>query len=1010
MESLEHGNHRLQLALDCAELGTWSLDLKSGRFENDARDRHIHGHGPDAPPQTLVQMRSQVHPDDLSNLDSAFAGLARAGGSCRTEYRLAPRTDQERAGRERWVAIEGTVVRRADGRPVQLLGVTRDITERKHAEAKLQESERASRELLGALPAAIYVTDGAGRITYCNEGAVNLWGARPQLGVDTWSDLSRFYHANGTPMALEDCPTEIALTQGRSVRGREAILERLDGTRVPIAPHPTPLRDGTGAVAGVINMTVDISERKKAELALAERDAQLTLAGRSALIASYAYDVGSDRMQVSEGYAVIHGLTEGTTETTRSQLRARAHPEDVERFEKLRSQAFRRRQAEYNIDYRIVLPNRGIRWIESRSFISYDDDGRPLRVVGVNIDVTRRRQTEQALADRNNQLELAGKAALVGSFAVSLDVAWEDITSQRIQISPGYAVIHGLPEGTEEISVSDWRSQVHPDDLPQYLTRRHQALADRCSEQHSEYRIVRSDGEIRWIESRSFISYDGAGRAQRMVGVNIDISERKRTEQALADRNAQFELAHKAARVGSYAYDNTKHVMRLSRASAAIYGLSQGTIEITGKAWRDRIHRDDVDRLRAERLRAFEARQPEIVGEFRIVRPGGEVRWIEARTLISYDSAGRASRMIGVYIDVTERMRAERTLLERDAQLDLANQIGRVGGYSYDYTTNTLRLGAGTAAIYGLPESAEEMTAEEWRRCVHPGDLGQLAAETRRALAQQQSELICVFRIIRNGEVRWIETRNRFSYDKTGRAAQAIGVSIDVTERRQAEDQKSLLIAELDHRVKNMLACVVAVAQRTREAAKSMDEFLDVLDGRIHSLANAHTLLSRSRWQGVNLAELVRGELAPCGKNNNTHVAGPEISLGPEAAQTMAMVLHELATNSAKYGALSVKGGRVSVRWRHRQNGHAQSWLSIQWEESGGPNVVPATRSGYGTSVICDLIPYELGGTVDLVHASEGVRCRMEFPAHWLSSSHAPSDLSTDQPEASSLFQTGRPI
>ena len=101
---------------------------------------------------------------------------------------------------------------------------------------------------------------------------------------------------------------------------------------------------------------------------------------------------------------------------------------------------------------------------------------------------------------------------------------------------------------------------------------------------------------------------------------------------------------------------------------------------------------------------------------------------------------------------------------------------------------------------------------------------------------------------------RWIETRNRLSYDKTGRIAQAIGVSIDVTERRQAEDHKSLLIAELDHRVKNMLACVVAVAQRTREAATSMDEFLDVLDGRIHSLANAHTLLSLSRWQGVNLA------------------------------------------------------------------------------------------------------------------------------------------------------------
>jgi PAS domain-containing protein len=137
LTALENTNHRLQLALDCAELGTWSIHLKSGRFENDVRDRRIHGHGPGAPPKTLAEMRSQIHPDDLPKLDAAFLGLGRGGGHCRTEYRLGPPAD-ERAGRERWVAIEGAVLRQADGRPAQLLGVTRDITEQKHAETKLR--------------------------------------------------------------------------------------------------------------------------------------------------------------------------------------------------------------------------------------------------------------------------------------------------------------------------------------------------------------------------------------------------------------------------------------------------------------------------------------------------------------------------------------------------------------------------------------------------------------------------------------------------------------------------------------------------------------------------------------------------------------------------------------------------------------------------------------------------------------------------------------------------------
>ena len=141
------------------------------------------------------------------------------------------------------------------------------------------------RELLGALPAAIYVTDAAGHITYCNQSAVDLWGAEPNLGKDKWSDFS-FYHADGTPMALEDCPTEIALKQGRMCGAERLSLSGQDGTRIPIIPFPTPLRDEAGAIVGVVNMTVDISERKKAELALAERNLQLALAGKAALVGS----------------------------------------------------------------------------------------------------------------------------------------------------------------------------------------------------------------------------------------------------------------------------------------------------------------------------------------------------------------------------------------------------------------------------------------------------------------------------------------------------------------------------------------------------------------------------------------------------------------------------------------------------------------------------------------------------------------------------------------------------
>jgi two-component system CheB/CheR fusion protein len=220
------------------------------------------------------------------------------------------------------------------------------------------------------------------------------------------------------------------------------------------------------------------------------------------------------------------------------------------------------------------------------------------------------------------------------------------------------------------------------------------------------------------------------------------------------------------------------------------------------------------------------------------------------------------------------------------------------------------------------------------------------------------------------------------------------GLTRDITERQELEDHKNTLISELDHRVKNVLATVLTVASRTQETSSSMAEFVAALEGRIKSMATTHELLSHRRWQGIPLAELVRRELAPYATAQNTRIAGPHVVLSAEAGQTLAMVFHELATNAAKFGAISNGSGRVSVRWSFRRNGHMESWLCIQWKESGGPIVVPPTRSGFGTSVVRELIPYELCGSVELEYPSEGFRCKLAIPPHWLTTGISPGEPS----------------
>jgi PAS domain S-box-containing protein len=459
---------------------------------------------------------------------------------------------------------------------------------------------------------------------------------------------------------------------------------------------------------------------------------------------------------------------------------------------------------------------------------------------------TEQLEARRALAESDARFRATFENAAVGVALVRSD-------GSIIRANKSLARMLGY--SVDELSTKTFHELTHPNDLATNLAALKKALAGEAESYCLEKRYFRKDGGIVWATlTVGCVRKAESSAVDYFVSVIQDITDRKQAEARLAERSAQLDLAHKAARVGSYTI--VGRTMRISRSSAVIDDMSHGTMEIGTEQWGELVHRDDIQRLRDELIRAFKEQRAELVSEFRFDRPGGEVRWIEARSLIAYDAAGRADRMVGVYIDVTER--------------------------------------------------------------------------------------------------------------------------------RRADEHKNVLIAELDHRVKNVLACVAAIAQQSRECSKSADHFLEVLNGRIISLAGAHALLSRSRWEGVSVGELVRSELARCTNEGHHLIEGPDIVLAAEATQPLAMVLHELTTNATKYGALSSRCGRVSVQWGRQTDSNAQACLALEWRETGGPAIVDHIPSGYGSSVIRDLIPYELGGSVDYVLAPEGVRCRVELPGKWL--------------------------
>jgi PAS domain S-box-containing protein len=325
-----------------------------------------------------------------------------------------------------------------------------------------------------------------------------------------------------------------------------------------------------------------------------------------------------------------------------------------------------------------------------------------------------------------------------------------------------------------------------------------------------------------------------------------------------------------------------------------------------------------------------------------------------------------------------ERRQHEAVLEESETRLQEALTAGAVTAFEWNPRSGLSQRSENAAQILGF-DPQQTFTAAQFLARVHPDDRARLKALINSVRVDSPSYSVTLRFIRLDGREVWLEETARAEFDATGRFVRLKGLTRDITRRKQAEKRRDLLIAELDHRVKNVLARVAAVVMHTRRRCGTMDEFVKALHGRIQSMAAAHTLLSQSRWFGVGLTDLIRHQLAPYTTDANTTISGPEIVLTSAQTQAVAMVIHELVTNAAKHGALSSPDGSVSVSW-DRTGADVAPILTITWRELGGPPIKAPVKYGYGSSLIRDLIPHELGGTVDLVFASDGACCEIEIP------------------------------
>src|ERR1051326_242402 len=321
-----------------------------------------------------------------------------------------------------------------------------------------------------------------------------------------------------------------------------------------------------------------------------------------------------------------------------------------------------------------------------------------------------------------------------------------------------------------------------------------------------------------------------------------------------------------------------------------------------------------------------------------------------------------------------EREASNTRLLESERRRTLALAAGQMGSWDWDVARGECAWDEGQCRIFGVDPRRFAVTPENVRALMHPEDIARLEQALRRISADAQSYQT-EFRVRRpSGELRWCIGTAAATLDARKRVVRVSGVTVDITERKLAEERQALLAREVDHRARNALAVVQSIVRLTR--ADGIDDYMVAVEGRIRALSRAHMLLSRSRWEGADLHKLVEEELAPYRTDDESVAAvGPQTVLQPATAQALALALHELATNAAKYGALSAAAGKVRLNWELEPD-----QLVLQWSETGGPPGFGAGAGGAGTRVIGASIERQLGGRAAFDWRPEGLHCVLSLP------------------------------
>lgn len=586
-------------------------------------------------------------------------------------------------------------------------------------------------------------------------------------------------------------------------------------------------------------------------------------------------------------------------------------------------------------------------------------------------DLIEQRRGQAALRESEERFRAMAEAIVDVFYVTDLD------QNALAYLSPGFERIWGRPPVELDTGLVSFVDTIHPEDRSVVAASKAAQVRGEATE--IEYRIVRPDGAVRWVLDRCFPIPSTPGR--RAAGVVSDITERRNAEDQVRATEDRFRLLVESVHdYAIFTMDRDGIVTSWPAGATAVFGWSEA--EMLGRSVDVTFTPEDLAKDVPRHERETAARDGLAPNVRWHLRNNGSRIFIDGSMQPLMDGAGEVREFIKIGQDITEVRRVQQALLESEQRLrTLAEGIPQLVWRSADggrWTWSSPQWQVWTG------QNIQESLELGWLDAIHPDDRASVVEAWQNAAATAGINVEYRVRRASDGAYLWHHTRSTPVLDSMGNVIEWLGTTTDVQQLKEFQERQEVMVAELQHRTRNLIAVVRSIALQTMAQTGPTDAFREEFNHRLEALARVQGLLSRSDEEPITIEALIRMELDALGIEPETgfvDVEGPAVPIRHSVVQTLALALHELATNARKYGALSSKQGRLDIRWQLCAGSEGQR-LTLKWEEVGGqpPKASDETRRGYGRELIEQALPYSLNAKTSFEHDEAGLRCTIDMP------------------------------